>query len=145
MKRKLLVFILSAVMVSFSQKSHSGADHHGHNHDAPGLVQAPKGGLIKSLDSIHVEVVNKGKNIQIHFYDHAMKQVDAKGIVTLAEVALPRSKGKEKITLIPNGQSLEYTYDAKKAHRYTLHLLVTDPTEKQPTNLTFTVEPKKGK
>jgi hypothetical protein len=144
MKVTFKKIVLVGALLSLCNFAMAG-DEHGHSHDAPGLVQAPKGGLIKSLDSVHVEVVNKGKNVQIHFYDHDMKQLDAKGITTSAEVELPRTKTKEKIALTAIGQSLEYTYDAKKAHRYTLHLNVTDPKEKHSVPLTFTVEPKKGK
>ncbi|MDX9730990.1 MAG: hypothetical protein RBT63_04405, partial [Bdellovibrionales bacterium] len=31
--------------------------HEGHDHDAPGLVQAPRGGDIRSLEELHVEVL----------------------------------------------------------------------------------------
>ncbi|MFN7906401.1 MAG: hypothetical protein ACK5P5_14565 [Pseudobdellovibrionaceae bacterium] len=144
-KLTLTKIAITALTVLMSQSVLSGPDEHGHNHDAPGLVQAPKGGLIKTLDSIHVEVVNKGQNVQIHFYDHDMKQVDAATITTTGEVELPRTKKKEKIALVKKDQSLEYTYDAKKSHRYTLHLMVKDPTQKSPNALTFTVEPKKAK
>lgn len=144
MKTILNVITLVTAMVSFSVPGRA-TDGHGHNHDAPGLVQAPKGGLIKSLDSIHVEVVNKGKDVQIHFYGKDMNQVDAEGIKVFAEVELPRVKSREKVTLKPSGQSLEYIYDAKKSHRYTLYLTVTDPQEKHATTLSYTIEPKKGK
>ena len=138
----LKILLLTAALMGLSQTTLA---HEGHDHDAPGMVKAPKGGMIKSLDNIHVEVVSKGQNVQIHYYNKELKPVDVSGYPTTAEIELPRTKKKESITLNKVGQNFEYTYDAKNAHRYTLSLAVTDPSIKETVKLTFTIEPRKGK
>lgn len=139
---KLFQTIFFATLMGLASTSFA---HEGHDHDAPGMVKAPKGGIIKSLDNIHVEVVNKGQNVQIYYYSKDLKAVDVAGYPTTAEVELPRTKKKEAITLNKAGQNFEYSYDAKSAHRYTLALSVTDPSIKETIRLTFTIEPRKGK
>ncbi len=139
---KLIQKLLIAALISLPQ---TGFSHEGHNHDAPGMVKAPKGGIIKSLDNIHVEVVNKGQTIQIHFYNKDLSPADVAGYPTVAEIELPRTKKVENVSLTKIGQSFEYTYDAKNVHRYTLRLAVTDPSIKETVKLKFTIEPRKGK
>ncbi len=132
--------IVTFALIGFS---HAAIAHEGH--DAPGMVNAPKGGIIKSLDNIHVEVINKGKSVQIHYYDKDLKPVDVEKYPTTAEVEIPRTKKKESVNLTKSGQNFEYSYDAKGAHRYTLFLTVTDPSIKETNKLSYTIEPKKGK
>ena len=117
--------------------------HEGHNHDAPTTIQAPKGGVVKALDESRVEVVAKGKDIKIYFYDKEMKPREASGFKVTAIAELPRGKKSEVVNLGAKEAQLEGTYDAKGAHRYTLKLNVTDSKTGRADNLSFTIEPRK--
>jgi hypothetical protein len=123
---------------------HLGAvAHEGHNHDAPTTIKAPKGGIIKALDESLVEVVTKGKNVKIYFYDKERNPTAAAGFKVEAHAELPRSKNKETIVLSAHEFFYEADWDAKGAHRYTLKLAVTDYKTNRTENLKFTVEPRR--
>lgn len=136
MKKVFFAFVVSLV-------SSSAFAHEGHNHDAPTLIQAPKGGIIKALDESRVEVVSKGKGIKIYVYDKNLKPMDVAGFQILASAELPRVKKTEEVKLEAKGTYLEGEFDAKNAHRYTLKLSATDPQTKRTEKLTFTIEPRK--
>lgn len=138
--KKMMMILAGMMLVTQISMAHEG-----HDHDAPGMVQAPKGGMIKTIDTSHVEVVNKGKTVQIHLYNKDLKPADLAKYKVVAEVELPRTKKREPISLNKAGQNYEYSYDAKGAHRYTLHLTITEPEISEASKLTFTVEPRKGK
>lgn len=127
--------------------SFSAFAHEGHDHDAPGKVDAPKGGMIKSTEEYHVEVVAKGADIKVYLYELDLKPADAaKFKVTLA-AELPRSKKSEPLTFKATGNMLEASFNAKGAHRYTLIVntqkLGEDHGHSHGDKLTFTVEPRK--
>ncbi len=117
--------------------------HEGHDHDAPALVQAPKGGQIKSLEKSHVEVINKGKELSIYIYDRNLKPRDATALGIKATAELPRSKKREALALQTKDNFLTGSYDAKGSHRYTLHLSINDPETGHSDSLSFTIEPRK--
>lgn len=117
--------------------------HEGHDHDAPRTGQAPKGGVIKSLEETSVEVVSKGKDLKIYFYDKELKPRDVETYTVSAKAELPRTKKIENITLKPMGTFFEASFDAKGAHRYTLLLAVKDPKAANEDMLKFTIEPRK--
>lgn len=117
--------------------------HEGHDHDGPAAVQAPKGGVIKSLEEVHVEVVAKGKDVKIYLYDETLKPADVANYKVTATAELPRNKKSEAISLKAQGKYFEATYDAKGAHRYTLVLTITDPKHKHEDKLNFTIEPRR--
>jgi len=117
--------------------------HEGHDHDAPKKMQAPKGGVVKSLEETHVEVVSKGKDLKIYFYDSEMKPKEAQGLKVAAKAEIPRTKKTEDITFKASGNSLEGSYDAKGTHRYTLILNIADPATGHSDILKFTIEPRK--
>lgn len=129
---------LNAIMVSGFCFAHEG-----HDHDAPTVIEAPKGGVVKSLEKSHVEVVGRGKNVAIYLYDGEMKPVDPSGFKVVAKAELPRKKGADNVALSQKGNALEGTFDAKGAHRYTLKLTITDPKVGHEDKLNFTIEPKK--
>lgn len=116
--------------------------HEGHDHDAPKKILAPKGGVMKSLEETHVEVVSKGKNIQIFLYDYEMKAKPVTGFVVSAKAEMPRTKKQEEIVLTAKESSYEASYDAKGSHRYTLMLAIKDPKTGHDDKLNFTIEPK---
>lgn len=117
--------------------------HMGHDHDTPTTLKAPKGGVIKSLDEAHVEVVNKGKDLKVYVYDQASKPAQASRFNIVAEGQLPRGGKKEVITLAAKDTYFEGAYDAKGSHRYTLRLTVTDSKTTRTDTLTYTIEPRK--
>ena len=117
--------------------------HEGHDHDAPTTIKAPKGGIIKALDESRVEVVSKGKNIKIYLYDKAMKSAPSSEFKITAKAELPRTKKIDEIKLEARDNFFEGNYDAKGIHRYTLKLEVNHTKVNEPTNLSFTIEPRK--
>ncbi len=117
--------------------------HEGHDHDAPQMITAPKGGLIKSLEETHVEVVSKGMDLQIYLYDLKMKPKSAAGFVVSAKAEMPRTKKQEQIKLSPKETFFEGTFDGKGIHRYTLLISIKDPQTGHDDKLKFTIEPQK--
>lgn len=117
--------------------------HEGHDHDGPSTLQPLKGGVIKSLESSAVEVVSKGKELEIYFFDKDGKPEEASKFKVTAYAQLPRTKKKEKVPLVPKEKWLEGTYDGKGTHRYTLILEIKPPNEDHADKVNFTIEPKK--
>ncbi len=115
--------------------------HEGHDHDTPAKVRAPKGGIIKSVENVHIEVVSRGKNIKVYIYDHDMKPQNIETFRVSAKVQFPRSKKEEELVLANKKNFFEADFDAKGAHRYTLVLTVMDPKEGHNDVLNYTVEP----
>jgi hypothetical protein len=112
-------------------------------HDEPVSVQAPKGGVIKGIEDAYIEVVVKGKDVKIYFYDKDLKPQDVSTFKVSAVAELPRGKKAEPVTLKAQGTSFEASFDAKGAHRYSLVLTVVDAKHGHDDKLTFTVEPKR--
>lgn len=137
LKRKISI-TLAALFLSLASVAHEG-----HDHDAPKNLKAPKGGIIKSLEETHVELVAKGSNLKLYLYDKEMKPQSVKGVQISAKAELPRSKKTEDIALVGQDNFYEGTFDAKGAHRYTLILAVTDSKIGHEDKIKFTVEPRK--
>lgn len=116
--------------------------HEGHDHDAPAMVQAPKGGQIKGLEETFVEVVARGHELKIYLYNKDLKPQKASDYKVSAMADLPRLKKQESLTLTAKENHFEANYDAKGLHRYTLILMVKDPKTGHDDKLNFTVEPK---
>jgi len=131
--------IATLLLVTFASVSASSHEDHG----SPQNVQAPKGGVIKGLEETYIEVVVKGKDVKIYFYDKELKPRDVAGYKVSAQAELPRSKKIEPVKLTAKGGYFEAAYDAKGSHRYTLKLIVNDPKTGHNDNLQFTIEPKK--
>jgi hypothetical protein len=104
---------------------------------------APKGGVIKSLEKTNIELVSKGKDLKIYFYDKELKPVDVATYTVSAMAEMPRTKKREIIVLKSAGQLFEASFDARGSHRYTLLLSVKDPQTDHADQLKFTVEPRK--
>jgi hypothetical protein len=135
------LLLLATVLFSYGLFAGEGHDH-GHDHDAPGAVSAQKGGVIKSLEEVHVEVVAKGKDVKIYFFAKDLKPLDVSKLKVTAEAELPRNKKKEVVTLVAKGTWFETSFDAKGSHRYTLVLTVNDPKHGHDDKLNFTIEKK---
>ena len=118
--------------------------HEGHDHDAPASVKPVKGGIVRSLEELNVEVVTKGKDVTIYMFDHDMKPRKTEGLKVSAEAELPRKKGKSVLVLKDNGDHYTTVYDAKNAHRYDLKLKIFDPKVGHDDDLKFTIEPRRN-
>jgi hypothetical protein len=136
------LILLASLLISFNSYAHEG-----HDHDAPGTVEAPKGGMIKSTEEFHIEVVAKGKDIKIYLYTKDLKPADAKGFKITLKTELPRSKKTEDLSFKATGNLLEATFDAKGAHRYNLIVGLTEVGEGHDhghaDKIAFTIEPRK--
>lgn len=117
--------------------------HEGHVHDIPQSIQAPKGGTIKAVEAVYVEVVSRGSDIKIYIYDKNMKQQELAPYKLSAQAEIPRTKKKSDIALKMNSNFAEAVFDAKGAHRYTLILKIQEPGEDHADTLKYTIEPKK--
>lgn len=137
------ILLIAAVLLSFS----SSFAHEGHDHDAPGTVEAPKGGLIKSTEEFHIEVVAKGKDIKVYLYTKDLKPADAKGFKLTLKAEIPRSKKTEDLTFKATGNMIEASFDAKGAHRYNLIVGLMGIGEGHEhghaDKISFTIEPRK--
>lgn len=126
--------IVAALVVSFSAFAHEGHDH------GPSHVQAPKGGVVRSLEGVHLELLVKGKTLQLYAYDKDLKPADLDKYPVSATVALPRKKA-EPLKLNVNGDHWVAEFDAKGAHRYTFEVTIRQ--SGHDDKVRFTVEPKK--
>lgn len=117
--------------------------HGGHDHDAAQTMNAPKGGVVKSLEKTNVEVVSKGNNLSINLYDKEMKPKATSGFTVTAAAELPRSKKRDEIKLVVKEFSYEAVYDAKGVHRYTFIVSIKDPATGHDDKLKYTIEPKR--
>ncbi|MDX9731708.1 MAG: hypothetical protein RBT63_08055, partial [Bdellovibrionales bacterium] len=123
--------------------------HEGHDHDAPGLVLAPRGGDIRSLEELHVEVLTQGKDIKIYLYSQDLKPLDTSRSVQISATAeIPARRGAkakpEVLKMKSEGGGLYTTsFDAKSAHRFILNLKIIDSKTKHDDTLTFSIEAKR--
>jgi hypothetical protein len=129
---KTIMMFVSLISFSYT--------HEGHDH-GPATVEAPNGGVIKTLEEVHIEVIaEKGSStVKIYVYDTKMGKADLSKYPIKATATLPRGKA-ESLELKNKNDYLEYTFDAKKAHRYTLDLSIKQ--HGHDDKLSFTIEPK---
>lgn len=125
-------YILGLITLSCISFAH---DDHG-----PSPVQAPKGGIIRSLETIHLELLTEDKLTQIYVYDHHLKPSQTKLYPVSATVTLPKKKA-VPLKLTDAGDHWIGHIDAQKAHRYTLELAIKQGGHND--KVTWVVEPKK--
>jgi hypothetical protein len=140
-KTKLIKTTLAFSLALLTSSSFVGSAvaHEGHDH-GPAQVQAPKGGIIRSLETVHLELLNRGKTISVYIYDLNLKPEDVKKFPVSATVALPKKKA-QPLPLVEKGDHWEAEFDAKGAHRYNFELSIKQGGHNDKLN--FTVEPKK--
>lgn len=111
-------------------------------HDDGG-AKPQKGGVLKSLETIHLEMVQMDKELRIYVYNKETppKSEEASKYPVSAKVVLPRKKGEHKLTLITNKDHWTTSYDAKGLHRFDFVLSIEQGGHKD--DVIFTVEPKK--
>ena len=112
--------------------------HEGHDH-TPGAVIPPKGGVIRTLETIHLEMLPHGKTVKIFIYDKNLKPVETKNYPVSATATKPRSKP-EALDLKAEKNYWEYTYDSKGAHRYALQFNIEQGGHKD--KIKWNIEPK---
>lgn len=127
------IFVLSA-LISLSASAHEGHDH------GPGSVKPQKGGVVRSLEAVHLELLTDGKNIKIYVFDTGMKPSEAKQYPASLTATLPKKKP-EALTLTPKGDHWEAAFDPKNAHRFDLELAIKQGGHDDKVK--WTVEPKR--
>ncbi|XGC79442.1 hypothetical protein ACES2L_08890 [Bdellovibrio bacteriovorus] len=115
--------------------------HEGHDH-GPGAIQAPKGGVVRSLETINLELLANDKNVQIYVYDKDLAPAKAKDYPASLTMALPKKKA-EVVELKDAGDHWTANIDPKNAHRYTLELAIKQGGHNDKVK--WVVEPKKKK
>ena len=138
--REMNVCVFVVALLCFTE----ALAHEGHDH-GPGSVQAPKGGVMRSLETVHLELKAEGKALRIYPYEMDAKTqklvpADVAKFPVKATVTLPKKKP-EALELSPKGDHWEGTFDAKGAHRYALELAITQGGHNDKVK--YTVEPKK--
>lgn len=135
--RELRNVFLAVLILLFSNPQIVAA-HEG-DHDAPGTVQAPKGGRLKSFETIHIELLSEGRTVRLYVYDLGMRPANVTKYPVKASISLPKKKS-EPIALIEKGDHWTFDYDSKGAHRYTLELDVRQGGHQD--RVKWTIEPK---
>ncbi|MBL7687450.1 MAG: hypothetical protein JNJ49_05405 [Bdellovibrionaceae bacterium] len=135
MKMSILMVVL--VMVSTLAQAHVG------EHDAPVVVSAPQGGMLKNFGELMVEAVVQDKTARLYVYDLKLKPRDLAGIKVSASVVKPKSKVELRLPLQNKGGHLvcDFSTEAKGLHRFTLRVAIDDPKTKHVGHVDFTVEP----
>ncbi len=113
--------------------------HEGHDY-GPGSVQLFKGGIIRSLETVNLELVTQGKDIKIYIYDTKLKAADVTKYPVSLTVTLPKKKA-EALQLTPQGDHWLTSFDAKNAHRFDLVLAIKQGGHDDKVK--WTVEPKR--
>ncbi len=114
--------------------------HEGHEH-GPSAVQAPKGGVMRSLETVHLELVAKGKNLKIYPYALNLQSAAASKFTISLSAALPKKKA-APLKFDVKGDHWESSFEAKGAHRFTLELTIEQGGHSD--KVTWVVEPKKN-
>jgi len=135
MKFKLPVVLLGLLIGSISYS------HEGHDHSAEG-VKPQKGGVIQSLETIHLELVQMQNKIRIYIFnkDNPPKSLLTKNYPASAKVIFPRGKGTKEAKLVAEENFWTTTVNSQGIHRYDFVLTIEQGGHKD--NLKFTVEPK---
>jgi hypothetical protein len=127
-----LIFI--TILFSLNSFAHEGHDH------GPGSFQPPKGGVVRSLETVHLELVSKGDSLQIYAYETNLKPASVAKYPVALSIALPKKKA-ESIKLEDKGDHWEASFDAKGAHRFTMELAIKQGGHDDKVK--WVVEPKK--
>lgn len=137
MKLTIITCLLIATSAAFS--------HEGHDHEAPQMVSAPNGGIVKSLEKTFVEAVSRGQQVSIYLYDKEMKPKDVSNFELSATAQFPKNKIKEKpVVFVKKDFHFDATFDAQGSHRYTLKIQIKDPATGHNDRMSFVIEPQKG-
>lgn len=132
---KFVTILISALLLNISALAHEG-----HDHEVPGNVQAPRGGMIKTGHEKYIESVVKPGLVEIYVYDHDLKPLDVKTLTEFsADILYPRAKKAETAKLEVENEHWVVRLGDKKVHRLTLN--IHDAKGKEKT--IFVIEPKR--
>lgn len=113
----------------------------GHGVHETGQVQSQKGGVIQSLETIHVELVQVKNDLRVYIFDKDhFKIQDPQKYPARAQVIVPGKKAPEKLNLKKQDDYWWAQFDAKGLHRYTFEFIVEQGGHVD--HVKFTVEPK---
>lgn len=133
----LKIMIVSLICFGFSYA------HEGHDHADVDVIEAPNGGVLKSLkNKEYVEVVSDKASVKIYFYDKNVKPESIEKFKVEADVELPKNKKKNKMVLRSKDTFFEFDFDQKGIHRFTLSLKIKSKESNADEKLTFNIEPK---
>lgn len=136
--------ILASLILVFANTSMA---HEGHDH-GPGNIPLQKGGVMRSLETVNLELVYKDKSVAIYPFE-TKQDPRTPGKLTPADVGrfpvsatleLPKAKT-QNVELKPAGDHWLATVDPKGAHRFTFVLAITQGGHNDKVK--WTVEPKK--
>lgn len=135
MKSKLMILVMTALILPWA---HS---HEGHHHGAEG-VKPQKGGVLQTLETIHLELVQMNKEVRVYVFskDKPPKPLPTKSYPVSARVVYPRGKGESKVELTAKKDHWSATVDSKGMHRYDFILNIEQGGHKD--DVKFTIEPK---
>lgn len=128
---KILFFILT---IGFATNAF------GHGNHESATVKPQKGGVVKSLETVHLELVQIQKELRLYIFSTDLKLQDPDKYNISANVVLPRGKGKKDIIFKKQKKHLITSFDAKNLHRYDLIIFITQGGHKD--RVVFTIETK---
>ncbi|MBX2986276.1 MAG: hypothetical protein KF802_00120 [Bdellovibrionaceae bacterium] len=128
----MMKMILASLWLGLAVSAHEG-------HDAPGAITAPKGGIVRSLEEVHLELLAEGKTLRLYAYSTDLKPADVTKYPVSATVTLPKKKA-VALPLVAKGDHWEAQFDAKGAHRYKLEIRIQQGGHDD--KVSYNVEPK---
>lgn len=142
--KKLTMALLTTLIVS------TAAAHDDHDHDGPSLFQPQKGGIVKSTETLNLEVVNKDIKLEIYIYNNEGKIKESDTYELKAGMKLPKHKKVDILNLeaVNDSKTNKFSHyeiknKPKSTHRYTLILDVKEAKADHGDKIEFTIELKK--
>lgn len=110
-------------------------------HDS-GSAKPQKGGVIKSLESLNVELVQIDGEVQIYIFgkDEKSSPLETSKYPVSAKVTFPREKKSQEVELTSHKNHWSAKVNAKGSHRYLFEFHIEQAGHKD--NLKFNIEPK---
>lgn len=138
--------MLKAIVFSALLSTHAFA-HEGHDH-GPGNVPLQKGGVMRTLETVNLELVYKDKTIDVYAFSTEadpkapgkLKPADVSQYPVSATIELPKSKP-TSIELKTAGDHWTASFDPKDTHRFTFVLSIKQGGHSDKVK--WTIEPKK--
>ncbi|MFW7380916.1 MAG: hypothetical protein ACOH5I_19025 [Oligoflexus sp.] len=126
------LIMLAVLGMTYPALAHEG-DH------GPAQMEAPHGGVIRPLETIHLELVAESRKFKLYLYDKDGKPTDTAKIPLTASLTRPRQKA-EALPVERKANHWEGTFDPKGAHRVTITFEVEQGGHKDEVE--YTIEPK---
>ncbi|NCN41765.1 hypothetical protein GW916_11020 [bacterium] len=130
----LSLCLLAGLLISNPALSHGV-------HDS-GDAKPQKGGVIKSLESLNVELVQIDGEVRVYIFgkDEKSAPLETSKYPVSAKVTYPREKGSHDVKLTAHENHWSAKVDAKGSHRYLFEFHIEQAGHKD--NLKFNIEPK---